>query len=314
MKDVYSIDDLVSRSLLEGADLPARLAVLGLPVAHSLSPQLHQPALDQISSGVRYIRLEVEPTRVGEALDALQALDFIGANVTVPHKFEALSVVDDVDEDAQALGAVNTVLFEDGRKLGFNTDGPGFVRAIHEEFLVDVKDLRIMVLGAGGGAGQAIAAQCAREGCQRLVLVNRTIEKAHQLAARLSRYFESERLEGPGERLEVIPFESSLLITESDHIDLIVNTTSVGLKRTDPSPLPTSCLQPHHLVYDTIYNPPRTRLLGEAHQVGARIANGLALLLYQGVLAFELWFPGQRPLETMRTSLQATVHSASGTL
>jgi shikimate dehydrogenase len=97
------------------------------------------------------------------------------------------------------------------------------------------------------------------------------------------------------------------LISESGQIDLIVNTTSVGLKPTDPSPLPSSCLQPHHLVYDTIYNPAQTRLLGEASQVGARIANGYSLLLYQGVLSFELWFPGRNPLATMRTSLQAAV-------
>ncbi len=310
MKDVYTIDDLTSRTRLdEGAETPARLAVIGSPVAHSLSPQLHQPALDEIGAGLRYIRLEVDPGRVKEALEALQGLDFLGANVTVPHKFEALSAADEVDESARVLGAVNTILFDEGNKLGFNTDGPGFVRAIHEEFLVDVKDLRIMVVGAGGGAGQAIAAQCALEGCERLLLVNRTLEKAEALAGRLAHYFETERLEGPGERLEVLPLDSHQLAVESDHIDLIVNTTSVGLKRTDPSPLPTGCLQPHHLVYDTIYNPPQTRLLGEARQVGARIANGLSLLLYQGVLSFELWFPGQRPLESMRHALEeATGH------
>ncbi len=308
MKDVYTLDDLVSRSRLdEGAEQPARLAVLGSPVAHSLSPQLHQAALDETGTGGRYIRLEVPAGEVAGTLDRLQELEFIGANITVPHKFEALSAADEVDGAAAMLGAVNTILFEHGRKLAFNTDGPGFVRAIHEEFLVDVKDLRIMVVGAGGGAGQAIAAQCAREGCERLVLVNRTVEKAEELALRLSPCFESERLEGPGERLQVFSPDSPQLVPVSDHIDLIVNTTSVGLKRTDPSPLPPACLQPHHLVFDTIYNPPQTRLLGEASQVGARSANGLSLLLYQGVLSFELWFPGQHPLTTMHSALQATL-------
>jgi shikimate dehydrogenase len=133
--------------------------------------------------------------------------------------------------------------------------------------------------------------------------VNRTTEKAQELAARLAAYFESERLEGPGDRLEVLPLGSPALAAECDHIDLIVNCTSVGLKRTDPSPLANACLRRHHLVYDTIYNPSRTRFLNEAQQNGARVANGLSLLLYQGVLAFELWVPGQRPLETMRRSL-----------
>ena len=99
-------------------------------------------------------------------------------------------------------------------------------------------------------------------------------------------------------------------MVESGQIDLIINTTSVGLRQTDPSPLPSACLHPHHLVYDTIYNPARTRLLSEASQVGARVANGYSLLLYQGALSFELWFPGQQPLETMRTSLKAALEQS----
>ena len=308
MKEVYTLDDLADRDRLdEGAESPARLAVIGHPVHHSLSPQLHQPALDETGAGLRYIRLEVEPGRVAAALDAMQALGFVGANVTVPHKFEALGACDDLDEGAGVLGAVNTVLFENGRRLGFNTDGPGFGMALREEFSVDLKDLRIMVVGAGGGAGQAIASQCAREGCERLILVNRTIEKAHQLRERLAPFFHSEKLEGPGDRIVVVPLDSPLLIEEAGHTDLVVNTTSLGLSRTDASPLPSACLQPHHLVYDTIYRPPETRLLAEASRAGARTANGLSLLLHQGVLAFELWFPGHRPLETMRRALAAAV-------
>lgn len=308
MKELYTLDDLASRSTLdEGANQPARLAVLGCPVAHSLSPQLHQDALDEAEIGARYIRLEVPSGRVAEALERLAALHFVGANITVPHKFEALSAADEIDDSAAMLGAANTILFDGDRKLALNTDGPGFVRAIHEEFLVDVKDLRIMVVGAGGGAGRAIAAQCVREGCEKLVLVNRTVEKAEALAQELAPYLESERLEGPGDRLKVFSLCSPEVIPEADHIDLIVNTTSVGLKRSDSSPLPSSCLQPHHLVYDTIYNPPQTRLLHEAERIGARAANGCSLLLHQGALSFELWFPGKQPLATMRRSLRNTL-------
>ena len=306
MKDVYTLADLSSRATLDqGAEAPARLAVLGHPVAHSLSPQLHQPALDQARLGLRYIRLEVEPGSVPEAIEAMKKLDFVGANVTVPHKFEALGCCSEVEENARAMGAVNTLLFDGEDTLGFNTDGPGFVRAIREDFLVDVKDLRILILGAGGGAGQAIATQCAIEGCERLVLVNRSAGKAEALAGRLGHYFTGDRLEGPGDRLEVVGFSPEELAQVCDTIDLIVNTTAVGLKRTDPSPLPATCLQPHHLVYDTIYNPPKTRLLGEAEAHGARSANGLSLLLHQGVLSFERWFPGTRATETMREALAA---------
>ena len=308
MKEVYTIDDLASRaSLDEDTNHSARVAVIGCPVAHSLSPQLHQDALNEAESGTRYIRLEVSPGRVGEALNRLASLRFVGANVTVPHKFEALAAADEVDEASKMLGAANTILFDGDRKLAFNTDGPGFVRAIHEEFLVDVRDLRIMVVGAGGGAGRAIAAQCVREGCEKLILVNRTVEKAEALVGELSPRLESERLEGPGDRLKAFALDSPEVIAESDQIDLIVNTTSLGLKQSDPSPLPSSCLQPHHLVYDTIYNPVQTRLLHEAERIGARTANGCSLLLHQGALSFELWFPGNHPLETMRKSLHAVL-------
>ena len=307
MKDVYTLADLSSREILnEGAEIPARIAVLGNPVTHSLSPQLHQPALDEAGKNVRYIRLELEPGSLQQAVDAMKALDFVGANVTVPHKFEALECSTDVERNAKAIGAVNTLVFDGDETLGFNTDGPGFVNAIREEFLVDLKDLRVLILGAGGGAGQAIATQCAIEGCEKLILANRTKSKVDELAARLQPYFSGERLEGPGDRIETSDFDPSALIEASDHVDLIVNTTSVGLKRTDPSPFPASGLQPHHLVYDTIYNPARTRLLADAANHGARIANGLSLLLHQGVLSFERWFPGERPLETMRTALKKT--------
>lgn len=308
MKDVYTLEDLVSRAHLDsGADQPARIAVLGHPVTHSLSPQLHQPALDATSAGMRYIRLEVEPGNIRTALQKLRELDFVGVNLTVPHKFEALDTCTEIDANARALGAINTILFDGDDTLGFNTDGPGFVRAIHEDFLVDVKDLRIMIIGAGGGAGQAIATQCALEGCQRLILVNRSLGKIQPFSKRLAPYFSSEQLEGPGDRLRILPLDSPELSSESDHIDLIVNATSVGLKRTDPSPLPGSCLQPHHLVYDTIYNPPQTRLLQDASNHGARTANGLSLLLHQGSLAFELWFPGTNPLKTMRSALRSAI-------
>ena len=307
MKDVYTLADLASRDLLDAGspDKPARLAVIGHPINHSLSPQLHQPALDAVGLQIRYIRLEVEPLHVTEALQRLRDLGFIGANVTVPHKFEALSACDEVSSEANVLGAVNTVLFENGQALGFNTDGPGIVRAMREEFSVDLKDLRVMIVGAGGGAGQAIAAQCALEGCEHLVLVNRSVDKAVALAERLAHYFDTERLEGPGDRLVVLPIDSPEVVTESNNTDLIINATSLGLKRTDPSPLPGACLQPHHLVYDTIYKP--TRFLQEAAANGARTANGLSLLLHQGVLAFDLWFPGKAPLDIMRQALADAV-------
>ena len=153
MKDVYQLADLSSREILDaGADKPARLAVIGHPVSHSASPAMHQAALDAQGKDIRYIRLEVEPGQVAEALQQMKQLDFIGCNVTVPHKFEVMDCCDELSEDARAMGAVNTVIFGD-QTLGHNTDAPGLVRAIREDFGIDLADLKVMIVGVGGGAG-----------------------------------------------------------------------------------------------------------------------------------------------------------------
>lgn len=307
MAQTYTIDDLVDRGLLDaGHGKPARLAVIGSPVAHSASPAMHQAALDERKLDVRYIRVEVAVGQVTEALRRMAALDFIGANVTVPHKFEALSACHEISMTAQALGAVNTVSFDSGRFLGDNTDGPGFARAIREDFGVDLSALRVLIVGAGGGAGKAISTQCAREGCKKLVLINRSVEKVRELAATLRPYFQSDRLEGPGNRLAAFGLDDPIrLRDEAAGSDLIVNLSSLGLKHGDPSPLPELCFKPYHLVYDSIYEPARTRFLKAGAEAGARVANGSSLLIHQGALAFELWFPLDAPLSAMRHGLNS---------
>lgn len=297
MPDVYTLDDLTSRDLLDAdGALPAKLAVIGYPVAHSASPRMQQPALDSINAGIRYVRIEVPPGRVAEAFDSMRALGFIGCNITVPHKFEALKACGDVHKEASSLGAVNTVRFDPEVTRGFNTDGPGFVRAIAEAYEVPLSTLKIAVLGAGGGAGQAIAAQCSLQGAERVVLVNRSIGKLAPLADRL-------RALGPVSEIITASFTDPLLAELTLDCDLIVNTSSLGLKAGDASILPKECLRRGHLVYDTIYQPPVTPLLKLAGEIGCRTANGRSLLIHQGVLAFQHWFPQTDPLPVMRAAL-----------
>lgn len=279
------------------------MAVFGDPVAHSRSPQMHNAALEAIGSPIRYCRLHIRPEELEAALKLLPEAGFLGVNLTIPHKAAALPLLDSVDNHARRMGVVNTVLLEDGKLYGFNTDGPGLVRAVRSEFGVDIRDLRVMVLGAGGGAGRAIAIQCALEGCERLVLVNRTHEKAAQLAYELEPYFKGPRLLGPFARIEAVPWENSVLAAQLENIDLVINATSCGMKRTDPSVLPASILKPHLMVYDTIYTAHRTPLLVDAEIAGARGANGLSMLLYQGALAFEIWFNREAPVEVMQRGL-----------
>ncbi len=304
-KQVYTLSDLHNWELLtRDVAPPPRLSVFGDPVEHSLSPQLHNPALKECGIDAQYVRIHVPRENLKQGLEKIRDLGFIGTNCTIPHKFDALEAMDFVDPLAQKLGAVNTVVFEDGEMLGFNSDGPGFLRAIREEFSMDVHDLRVMILGAGG-AGRAVAVQCAVEHCERLVLVNRTIEKAQALASEIEDYFQEEKVLGAVERLEVAPWEEDALAHQLENIDLIVNATSLGMKRSDPDLIPPNLIQPHHLVYDMVYSPPKTRLLTEAANAGARGANGIPMLLWQGVISFEHWFNREAPVEAMREGLLA---------
>ena len=305
MKDIYTLEDLRQWDIATaGEEPPIRLAVFGDPVAHSRSPQMHNAALEACGIAARYCRLHIRPEELAEALRLLPGAHFLGANFTIPHKATTLALVDAVDENARKIGVVNTVVVEGERLIGFNTDGPGLLRAVRAEFGVDLRDLRVMVLGAGGGAGRAIAAQCAIENCERLVLVNRTFEKARQLAGELEPFFKGPRVFGPVRRLEAVPWEESKLAVQLANTDLVINATSCGMKRTDPSVLPASILRANLLIYDTIYTAQNTPLMEDAQSVGARTANGASMLLYQGVLAFEIWFNRPAPVEVMRAAME----------
>ncbi len=299
MKEVYTLADLESRECLDaGADKPARLAVIGWPIAHSASPRMHQAALDAEGIDARYIRLAVEPGQVAEAFSRMRALGFIGCNVTVPHKLDAMAACDDVHPDAVMLGAVNTVRFDADATRGFNTDGSGFARAIEEEFGMSFGSLKVGIVGAGGGAGGAIATQACLSGVRELVLVNRTVAKVEALAERLESAF-------PETRVFTCSLEDGLLMEFCLGCDLIVNTSSVGLKAGDPAILHPDCLRKGQLVYDTIYQPAVTPLLALAIQEGCRTANGFSMLIQQGALAFQHWFPGTEPLAVMKRAMGA---------
>ena len=312
-KDVYDFSDLEDWSIATGdLDPPARLSVFGDPVAHSFSPQMHNPGLETAEIDSQYVRLHVRPEELDQALASLPKAGFIGTNLTIPHKTEALTRMSDVTDVARRIGAVNTVLVEpDGQLIGHNSDGPGFQKAIREEFSVDLSDLRILILGAGGGAGRAAAVQCAMDHCERLVLVNRTLEKAEALRDEIAQYFRSDVLEGPVDRLAVVPWDDESLAREMDYVDLIVNGTSLGMKRTDPALLNPSLIQPHQMIYDMVYSPARTRLMADAISEGARAANGLSMLLWQGAISFEFWFNREAPVDAMRRGLEAALQDRS---
>lgn len=299
-KAFYTVADLADWPELAP---PGKLAIFGDPVAHSLSPQLHNPALQACGIDAQYVRIQVATHEFAAALDAVRNLGFHGVNCTIPHKLAALEACDHTDALAARLGAVNTIVFDENQTFGSNSDGPGFLRAVREAFGIDLGDLRVLILGAGGGAGRAVAIQCALEGPERLVLVNRTREKAESLRAEIAPYLHDEHIHAAAQRLQVADWSTEALAPLLGDIDLIINATSVGMKRGDPALLPGHLLQPHHMVYDMIYSPARTRLLADAESAGARAANGLSMLLHQGAISFETWFNREAPLDTMRQGL-----------
>src|SRR6202171_768460 len=300
-KEAYRLADLQDWSeATRDVDPPIRLGVFGDPVAHSLSPQIQNAALS--ADKLQYARFQISPNELRQALNRVRTLNFIGINLTVPHKIAALELVDDVDESALRIGAVNTVKIDNGQVRGFNTDGKGFSRAIREEFSVDLRDLRIMILGAGGGA-RPVALQCAKESCERLVIANRTFEKAKKLAGELRDFFAGPKVLGPVARLQAIAWEESAFRFQIANVDLIVNATPLGLNRSDPSPIPSRLLAPHLMIYDTVYSERRTPFISAGIEAGARGANGLSMLLHQGALAFEIWFGREAPIDAMRAAL-----------
>ena len=307
-RDVYTLADLRRwPEATAGLARPLRLAVFGDPVAHSASPPMHNAALAALELPMRYTRIQVRAEELKEALGLLAPQGFVGVNLTLPHKVAALPLLDEVDPHAAQLGAVNTIKVEaDGRLVGYNTDGRGFVQAVKEEFSLPLSGKRVLILGAAGGAGRALAAQCILEGCKRLMLANRTDEKAHILAQDLQEKFPELTTPYGDVQLKVVAWELASTRELLEEVDLVVNATPLGLKEDDLSPLSLDVLPLNLFVFDTVYRSlgKPTPLIAAASEVGARSTDGLALLLQQGMLAFERWFGQRAPLELMKEMLR----------
>jgi len=302
--DRFTLADLENWSAFaKDINPPVRLGIFGDPVAHSLSPKMQNAALRACDIDLQYARFHVRANELRSALLLLRQLDFVGINLTVPHKIAAFTQIDKADEFPTRAAAVNTIRVRDEKLIASNTDGEGFLRAIRTEFSIDLRDLRVMIIGAGGGTGRAIAWQCALENCERLVLVNRTLAKATTLADKLGPFFAGARVLGPAPRLEAIPLDETALRAQLAEIDLIVNATPLGMNSSDPMPIPARLVAPHHIVFDCVYGSSKTALLRAAEAAGARGANGLSMLLYQGALAFSFWFNREAPVEAMRAVL-----------
>lgn len=274
------------------------LGVIGHPIDHSLSPQMHNAAFQAVGRDALYVPLLVKPDAVQTALAGAKALHFFGLNVTVPHKQSVIPFMDQLTPEAQAVGSVNTIRFEGHRMYGHSTDGAGFRAALEHELVKDVAGATVLVLGAGGAA-RAIAAELSRCGAEVLI-ANRTKEKATALASEFSQ----------GERcgMSLDPHE---LRREMDAVNIVVNTTTVGMHDSqDESPIPRDLLREDLRVVDIIYNPQETKLLREAASMGCRVQNGIGMLVWQAAKSWEFWWGVSPPTavmeEAVRTALQST--------
>jgi len=270
--------------------------LLGHPVGHSHSPAMHRAAFAAAGLNAVYLPWAVAPERLAAAIQGLRAMEnLLGANVTVPHKEAILPLLDELTPEAAVVGAVNTVLARNGRLVGDNTDGAGFLAALREDLGCEAAGMTVGILGAGGGA-RAVAVSLARAGARRILVLNRSPDRAARLA-------ELVRATGPGCEVEAGALAPGWRLEQAPDLRLLVNTTSLGLQASDPPLFAYASLAPPVAVYDLIYNPPETPLLRAARIAGCRARNGLGMLLHQGALAFERWTGRAAPLAAMREVL-----------
>ena len=282
-----------------------RVVLIGHPVAHSLSAAMQQAAFDSTGIDAKYELWDRAPIALPDAISEVRGDEFLGANVTIPHKERVVPLIDKLTEEGQATGAVNTLTREGRRLVGHNTDVPGFNVALDKLVGRQKMPRQAVVLGAGGGA-RAVVYGLIRAGFQRVIVFNRHLHRAEGLVRHFGRT--ASHMD-----LKAMPWHDSIIESELAKTKVLINATSIGLAN-DESPVPTEVLTGDLLVLDLIYS--RTRLLRGAESAGAVALDGETMLLHQGAAAFALWTGQAAPLEVMSEALAAAraegVRSAEG--
>jgi shikimate dehydrogenase len=287
------------------------LAVLGDPVAHSLSPAMHNAALADMATRDprfkrwRYFKFHVAPEDLPRALPLFHARGFLGLNLTIPHKVIAVGLVRRIDPPAAQAGAVNTLRRLDDGFEGFNTDGYGISRGVEEDLGTRIAGSPVVLLGAGGAA-RGTAVTCLREKCAALWIGNRTAANLDALLREIAPLAADARVEVRGFDLAKPP--ADFLPRDA----LVINATSSGLKPGDAPPIDLAALPGEPRIYDMIYNPPETPLLRAARARGCRAANGLSMLVHQGVRALEIWSGASVSAPVMRAACAAALGGKRG--
>ncbi len=276
-------------------------AVFGHPIGHTLSPIMHNASLHSLDMDAIYLAFDVHPDKLMSVLPSMRDMGFGGVNLTVPLKEVAFNGLDQLDDTARNLGAVNTVEFlEDGTIKGHNTDGYGFLAAVKEAFSCSVNGLSLFILGSGG-AGRAVAITCAVEGAEKIAIADIDEERTLRLKEEINKI-------APATDVQVIPNDKELWAEACAKAELVVQATPVGMNTDDPSLLDKTAFRSGQMIFDLVYMYPQTAFMKEAAAAGAKVANGLDMLLYQGARAFTIWTGKEPDVDAMRKALKASVY------
>jgi shikimate dehydrogenase len=267
--------------------------VIGDPIEHTLSPVMHNAAFKKLGLDFVFLAFRVKSSEVENALKGMRGLGIRGLNVTMPNKDEVIKYLDALDQTAKFLGSANTILNDNGKLLGYSTDGAGAVEALKNNG-VQLKGKKILVLGAGGAA-KAIAFACARD-AEETVILNRTAEKAMKFAEALNQKFNKKAVGGA--------LSSRNLEKKISQADVLINATSTGMwPQENQSLVPSKWLRPDMTVMDIVYNPLETKLMKDAKAASAKVISGVEMLIYQGAASFKVWTGNKAPIETMREAV-----------
>ncbi len=274
------------------------IGVIGYPLKHSISPDFQQAALDYYKLDIQYRAWEIQAQELLSAVDRMRQPQNLGANVTVPYKETVITLLDEVDNVASLIGAVNTIVNRDGKLAGTNTDAYGFIQSLRRDGKFEPGGKKVVVLGAGGAA-RAVSFALIREKVYSLAIINRTWERAEKLAKSLTGHVNEEN---GSTRVHAVPWSIQELQQMVNGCQLLVNCTTMGMNYSSQegqSPLLPNMIPQGALVYDLVYNPPETPLLSMAKEAGAAVLGGLPMLVYQGAAAFELWVGKEAPVDIM---------------
>lgn len=266
--------------------------LVGYPLKHSFSPLMHNAAFSALKIKAEYKLFPLKPDELSDFFGSLAENKIFGLNITVPYKEKVIPFLDDLSDETRLIGAVNTIKFSSGKLQGFNTDGFGFLTHLKEGLKFNPGGRTIALIGAGG-ACRAIAVYLGKANSKRLTIYDIDEVRAISLAGYLK------------EKFSGVEFIAAHSIDELNILgsDLLINATPIGMKETDPSLVSEHLMHKNLLVYDLIYNPQETKLLTLAKNAGAKTANGLGMLLYQGMSSFEIWTGKKAPKEQMQKAL-----------